>query len=173
MRALRLEYRVQPPGWAGWALLALAVLLGADAAFTWFAGQTELAELRAAVERPPAHTTLRRRAAAQDDPTIAADLRFASRVLDDLALPWNELFQSLEGAQDERVALLSVRPDAHKGILQMTGEAKDYAAILTFITRLEESRVMSGVHLVNHEIREEDPQRPFFFTIAGTWGEQP
>lgn len=164
MRALDLDLlpRRRVP-LAVWLMLLSGVVLGGDALL-------RVAELRetltaasqpAARPRPAATTAL--------DPALARELRVAERAVEHLALPWDELFRQVEAASYERVALLAIEPDAHKRELSITGEALDYLAVLTYVARLGEHGMLSDVHLVRHEMREDVPQRPLQFTVAARW----
>lgn len=107
------------------------------------------------------------------DPALARELRVAERAVEHLALPWDELFRQVEAASYERVALLAIEPDAQKRELSITGEALDYLAVLTYVARLGEHGMLTDVHLVRHEMREDAPQRPLQFTVAARWKAAP
>jgi hypothetical protein len=93
----------------------------------------------------------------------------AAEIARQLATPWQKLFQSVERAYSEEVALLSVQPDAQRGSVSIIGEAREYGDVLTFVRRLNQHAPLGDVHLVGTEIKESDPQRPMVFTIAARW----
>jgi Tfp pilus assembly protein PilN len=97
----------------------------------------------------------------------------ARKLLLELALPWERLFRSIEAAVDKDTALLAVDPDAAKQTLQVTGEARDYLAVLNFMARLEQDRTLTRVHLLSHEVREDAPEQPTQFTLAASWRAEP
>lgn len=166
MKRLDLDYVRRRPRWPGWLLLAVGLFVGADV----LVGYLEIKDAMTGLQRPS-------RTAAQADRAASGpvseqtqkELDAARRILVELTLPWERLFRSIETASGEHVALLSVEPDAQKEALKITGEARDYLEILNLIVRLEEGKAVSGVHLVNHAIRDNDPQRPYSFTLAANW----
>jgi hypothetical protein len=98
------------------------------------------------------------------------ELDAARRLLQELVLPWDTLFRSVETSVDRDTALLAVEPDADKRALRVTGEARDYHAVLQFVQRLEKSPGLSQIHLLNHQIREDVAEKPFVFTLSASWG---
>lgn len=143
-------------------LLSGTVLLGDGLVRT-----AELRETLAAASQPA--TRPRPAGAAPLEPALARELRVAERAVEHLALPWDDLFRQVEEASYERVALLAIEPDAHKRELSITGEALDYLAVLTYVARLGERDMLTDVHLVRHQMREDAPQRPLQFTVAARW----
>lgn len=96
-------------------------------------------------------------------------LRAASRVLDQLAMPWGALFTQIESAADEHVALLALQSDPANHSLRLSGEARDFGALMAYVRRLEESVSLAGVHLAGHEEKVQDPQHPVVFTVDARW----
>lgn len=82
---------------------------------------------------------------------------------------WDKLFKALESSMNEDVALLSVQPDAVGGTVALDAEARDWDAMLDYIRRLNEGKFFTGVHLISHQIRQSDPQRPVRFALSCTW----
>jgi hypothetical protein len=151
------------------------LLLGAlvVAAATW----REYAQLRDRVESLSASGTraeqMARRQAALAASTLPADLDArigkAQQILNRLTFPWDELFGQLEDISVAGVALLEVQPDADRETVTLTGEAKDAAAMLSYVARLEQARALSGIHLRRHETMANEPTRPIRFSVAATW----
>lgn len=147
------------PVW-GWLLLGLAVAAVADLGASWKSAEDE-AQARTVRARPEV--------AAKGDRESPEALRDAERVARSLTLPWDDLFRNVEEASDERVALLALQPDAGKREVAIAGEAKDYESLLAFVARLDRREGLRHVHLVRHEMREDDPQRPLAFTLVAGW----
>jgi hypothetical protein len=84
-------------------------------------------------------------------------------------LQWFALLGAFETAQTEDVALTQLLPNADKSTFSMTGEAKNYALLLNYIQRLEETTSLFNVHLISHEVNETHPQHPILFEIEGEW----
>lgn len=103
---------------------------------------------------------------------MAAQVRRANDVLHRLTLPWNALFRAVESAAGEDVALLAMEPDLEKRQVKIDGEARDFAALLNYITRLEEQAVFGPVHLQGHQVQQQDPDRPVRFSLLAVWRER-
>ncbi|HSO06741.1 MAG TPA: hypothetical protein VLW45_05855 [Pelomicrobium sp.] len=168
MRRLELDFRARPPLWPVVALLAVAAFVLFDAGWRYAELRRELARL----ERPEADPAGGPRMAAAG-PEAGAGVRAARNVIADLTLPWNTLFAGLERSltEDRDAALLALQPDTQKGLVNITGEARDYPSVLAFMVRLEAGRTVDGVHLLSHEVRQDDPQRPYVFRLAAQWRE--
>jgi Tfp pilus assembly protein PilN len=152
----------------GWFLLVLGALLCLGAMLSKERLEQEVGVVDAhlhggskATDAPAAATARGR--------TVEMEISEAEEVARQLATPWQKLFQSLERASSEEVALLSVQPDAQRGSVSIVGEAKEYGDVLTFARRLNQQAPLGDAHLVGTEIREADPQRPMVFTIAARW----
>ncbi|MBV7481226.1 PilN domain-containing protein [Pseudomonas sp. PDM31] len=86
-----------------------------------------------------------------------------------LRRPWERLFASLEAMPRENVALLTLTPDARKGQVRISAEARDLDAMLDFHRRLEASEELSDVSLLSHEIVANVPEHPVQFNLSATW----
>lgn len=84
-------------------------------------------------------------------------------------LQWFALLNAFETAQLEDVTLTQMLPNADKSTFSITGEAKNYAILLKYIHRLEETTSLSNVHLISHEVNETHPQHPIVFEVEGEW----
>ena len=90
----------------------------------------------------------------------------AKKVIRNLAAPWNELFDALEKAQDDTVALLSITPERAAGQVSLTGEAKSYEALTDYLTRLDDSGVFASSQLLGYEIKGGDRNVVFSATTS-------
>ena len=81
-------------------------------------------------------------------------------------MPWGNLFGALEAASSDQVALLGIEPDPKAGKVLISGDSKDYLAALTYVLNLAAPTALSGVQLVRHEIKPNDPQRPVAFAVS-------
>jgi hypothetical protein len=168
-RKLELEYvRSHPRARSGRAILFIAALFFAlDSAWYYHQNREQLlasetllarAKLRPSVKAQPLRKVT--------DEEYASARKTVAR----LSTPWNRLFGALEAAQTERIALLSVEPDAEKRTVTITGEAKDYLAALSYVASLSAQEDLHRVYLMRHEQRG-SAQRPLGFTISATWSE--
>lgn len=106
---------------------------------------------------------------AEDGAALQLEVRQANAILRELAMPWNGLFTAVETSGEKDVALLSVQPDAQRRVLRLSGEARNLAALLRYVERLEKNPALSRVYLTQHEIRGQDPERPVRFALNADW----
>ena len=108
-----------------------------------------------------------------DSPEVREQIKKANAVLDQLNVPWGDLFAAIEMAQSADIALLQVQPDARSHTVLLSGGASDLAAVLEYIGRLERAENLSEVLLVSHKIDVRKPGRPVEFVLGGRWVELP
>jgi len=101
------------------------------------------------------------------------EIKQANAVLTQLALPWEALFRDLDAAQQERVALLSIIPDPQQRTVKISGEAKNFTALLDYVRMLQANRSLSGVYLQSHRIEEQMAEKPVHFTVIAGWAVSP
>ena len=89
----------------------------------------------------------------------------AETVVRQLSLPWALLVYALEQAATRDVAILQLQPDAQQRLLRITAEARDKEAMLEYLRRLMAAKAFFNVHLVNHQVQIQDPQRPIQFSV--------
>jgi Tfp pilus assembly protein PilN len=166
--ALDLDFGRRRPRWPAWLLLAAGVAALGEALFGWQALRDEVAAIE--------HRQTRRTVPLPRAPVSEAaqrELDAARQVLQELALPWEPLFRSIEAAVDDDTALLSLEPDASKRVVRIGGEARDILAAIAFVQRLESTPALDGVHLLSHQVRADVAERPVQFVAAATWRHQP
>ena len=93
----------------------------------------------------------------------------ANEVLAQLALPWGGLFDDMEASQGGTVALLAIEPDPKARTVRITGEAKSYAAMLSYVASLQHKRSLTDVYLQNHHVEERIAEHPVRFTVGAAW----
>jgi hypothetical protein len=167
LHRLELDY-VAPPRrspWAGLSVLALALTVAGFLAMHYGEVRRELAAAEAARgllnEGRPARTVPRERL---EDETKQVDA-----IVRQLTLPWAQMIETIENASIGEVAVLQVQPEAEQRRLRLTAEAKSREAMLRYIRRLEESKVLSEVHLVSHQVQLDDPSRPVQFALQASF----
>ncbi|WP_397448560.1 pilus assembly protein [Pseudomonas sp. NA-150] len=99
----------------------------------------------------------------------AQNLAEMRKVSQQLRRPWERLFAMLEGLPHNDVALLILTPDARKGQLRISAEARNLEAMLAFHRQLEASGELADVSLLNHEIDAQSPEHPVQFNLSATW----
>ena len=86
-----------------------------------------------------------------------------------LATPWGRLLEVLEQAQSNDVALLGIEPDANRGYLRLSGEARDMNALVDYIKALEGKGDISELRLLTQQIKQSDTQLPIEFVLESRW----
>lgn len=172
MRALELDFRRRRAAspWAGWVLLALAALFAADLGHAWLEGRAALAAAEARLAKLTRSAESGRpgaRARAATPEEIAA----ARETYHRLAMPWDELFGAIETAATGHVRLAGIEPDAKAGSVTISGEARDYPAVLDYVARLRRAPMLARAHLVKHEVRQNGPAAAVAFSVSAAWGE--
>ncbi len=159
-------------GAAGWVVLGLFLLASWQLVDVYESASAESEHLEARIEQ------LQRRAAGVADaaPRVSEDtqreIHQANLVIDQLALPWDRVFQAVEAAANARVSLLGVTPDPKNATVEVVGEALDQAAMFDYVRNLQRQATLSKVFLLNHQQNGRDPRRPVRFTISASWAVQ-
>ncbi|SDN16566.1 pilus assembly protein [Pseudomonas jinjuensis] len=174
MRPLDLDFQPRRrSGPLGWCLLAAALVLGTGVlgAQHWVEGQTRerLAQAQHAEGQLGVGQGTQSRLSAAELREQQVNLAEMRRISAQLRRPWERLFITLETLPRKDVALLSLTPDARKGQLRITAEARDLEAMLAFHRQLEESGVLVDVSLLNHEVVQKTPEHPVLFNLLATW----
>jgi hypothetical protein len=162
LHALSIDFgpRGRSSPWAGRVLMAVAAAVALDAGLAY-------RDAREVIDRNKASL-----AKVQPAPRASKeDVAAARDTVERLSTPWHGLFGALESAASDQVALLAVEPDAKAGSVTISGEGKDYLAALTYVLNLSRAEALSGVKLVRHEVKAEDPQRPVAFAVSASWKE--
>jgi hypothetical protein len=165
MKALKIDFckTRRGPRWVSPLLLAIAAAFAGDVAYS---GLQTLREVRATEVALAKLDPRSFRPARNVSPEEVAQAR---ETIARLSTPWDQLFQALESAASEKVALLAVEPDPKAGTVIISGDSKDYLAALTYVLNLRQAEALSSVQLVRHEQKSKDPQRPVSFSISATW----
>ena len=175
MRVLRLDYQrtSKPVPWLG-----LGILAGALAVLALMGGYYQTLNQRIAfweskadhIERLSRHR-MHASLPLTEQATRAQilEVKQANQVVRQLTLPWNALFKAVETSGGENIALLSMEPDMQKGTVKISGEAKDFNALLTYVKQLSTRKVFGNVFLQNHKIQQTDPEKPLHFSLLAYW----
>ena len=97
------------------------------------------------------------------------EIKDANEVIMQMTLPWNELFNALEEANSNNIALLGIEPDARRRVVRVSGEAKNSEALFAYLRALQAIKSMSGVYLKSQQVQERSPERPIRFTLDASW----
>ncbi len=170
MSELQLDYQrgMQPFPLGGLLMLVLALVLlfASTMHYRSLSAQAELWEAkRGQIERSAQRGQPGEREAA----ALALEVKHANEVLRQLTTPWGGLFQTLETTAGKNVALLTLEPDTEKRLVKISGEAKNMAAMLDYIQRLENRDAFGTVYLQSHHVQLQDPEKPVRFVVQAMW----
>lgn len=171
MTILRLDYQrsMKPFPVEGTILLVLAMVALALTGGYYYRLDAQMAGLEASqgkFERAARRANGKPREARE----VMQEIRHANEVLRQLSLPWQNLFQAVESSASREVTLLGMEPDAEKRIVRISCEARNIAAMLRYIKRLEQRREFGSIYLQSHQIQDQDPEKPVRFSLFATWG---
>jgi hypothetical protein len=174
MSKLQLDYQrgIKPYSWGGLLLLvlALAALLASGLHYRNLSAEAALWESRAEqFERVAQRHLPGGRAGGQLAAGQAREVKRANEVLRQLSMPWDGLFQTVESVATKEVALLALEPDTEKRLVKISGEAKNIAAMLDYIRKLEHRAVFGSVYLQSHHVQLQDPDKPVRFVLLAIW----
>jgi hypothetical protein len=165
-RRLELDY-VAPAGrspWPGAALLAAALALGGHLVLDYRAVSGELAATAAA----PGPREARSPRAGSGR---LEEMKQVELVVRQLALPWAQIVQSVEAASMPEVGVLNMQPDPQQRLLRLSAEAKTREAMLEYVRRMAQTPAFSEVHLVNHQVQNDDAAHPIQFAVHASFRE--
>ncbi|MET1070462.1 MAG: pilus assembly protein [Pseudomonas prosekii] len=174
MRALTLDFQPRRrSGPLGWSLLVAGVVL----AVACFVAQQHLDDQASQQQGHLQHAQRELTGDSGSKPGLspaetreqAQNLAEMRKVSQQLRRPWERLFAMLEGLPREDIALLTLTPDARKGQVRISAEARDLEAMLAFHQRLEASDELSDVSLLSHEIVANVAEHPVQFNLSATW----
>lgn len=171
---LHLEYARAPHSQPVWMWPLLVVLIAAMVACIWFyadlkaerAGLALKLESGTKAEKPLQPAAL----SGEQQAALEARAKSAAIVLHELGRPWPELLERLEGAQGERIALLSLNLEGAKGMLRIAGEGRHLVDVLDYMQRLSSDAFLTEVVLDQHEVVENDALKPVRFSLSARWG---
>jgi hypothetical protein len=157
---IELDYVAPPrrPVWRGIAVLGLSLALAGSLALRGQSVHRDLAAL-AAVQ-----------GASGPSKTADEEVKQAETVVRQLTLPWSDIIRAIEGASMPDVGVLNMQPDAQQRLLKLTAEAKTREAMLEYVRRIAQTKGLSNVYIVSHQVRTEEPSRPIQFSVQASLG---
>ncbi len=173
MTKLRLDYqKVEPFPWIGFCLGGVMLIVLVLIAIYFVKLRVQSDELSAKLE----HTSSKKTEHAFAEPTTekaraeqSLEVKNANEVIHHLSVPWDVLFKAVEVSTGSKITLLSLEPDFDKKQVKISGEASNYQALMMYVTHLGAQTVFNTVYLQNHDVRQEDPDKPVRFTLLANW----
>jgi Tfp pilus assembly protein PilN len=167
-RRIELDYVAAPsaPPWIGVSVLILALAVAGLLVLRYRDAQNQLAALDAAsgllnADRRPQRAVPKER--------LEQEAKIIDAAVRQLTLPWAQMIEAVERASSSDVVVLQLQPEAQQRTLRLTAEAKNGEAMLGYVRRLGESRVLSAVYLASHQVQAEDPLRPIQFSVQASF----
>lgn len=162
-RRIELDYVAAPSGpqWIGVSVLVIALTVAGFLVLRYHDVRKQLATLDAAQgllnDRRPARAIPKER--------LDQEAKIIDAAVRQLTLPWAQMIEAVEAASTSDVVVLQMQPEAQRRTLRLTAEAKNGEAMIRYVRRLGENRVLSGVYLASHQVQLEDPARPIQFSV--------
>lgn len=165
---LRLDFAHPRPSPAliGWLLLFAGLLAVAWAGWRYQSVsegyQTEVARLAALTPK------LARMSAGKAAPAkVESEFQATRNLLD---ADWGALLTALEKTRPANIAFLTLDVEAARGAILLSAEAKDQAAMLSYVEALERLPELGHVALASHADEERDGEKAVRFNLRAHWG---
>lgn len=170
MKPLELDFADRAHRWkrAGWPILTVGLLfLAFECAYVFGVQRPTGRQLETQLA---GELALQPVAPTREQSVEKQALRDAARRADAaLRLPWPQLFAFLDQSSGPDLALLSVEPDALKGVVVLSAEARNYRALVKFFEAMQTSSLFSDVNLQSHAINETVAEQPIRFRMRARW----
>ena len=173
-RAIQLDFRSPPVSrWrlVGWALfvMALALAIWVVARQAEDDDRLESQQARQTLLRQRLQGSLPARPGMPPDAQVVRQIQSANDAIDQLTLPWDELFAAVEGADAQGLGLLALTPDAKLRTLRLAGEARTMPELLAYVERLAAQPTLHQVHLLGYDSVQRDGAEVIAFTVQARW----
>jgi Tfp pilus assembly protein PilN len=169
LRPLDLDFHPRRYSGLGLGFLAAGLLLAAAAVADYGSASDRVRHWRG--EQARLQQASGRQAALRpgDAAAVQEATQAAAAVDADIKRPWEALFAAIEAAKSDDVALLSLSPDTARQSVRIAGEARDREAILAYIESLGQGGVLDKVVLIEDQLQQQDPEKPFRFMLTADW----
>jgi Tfp pilus assembly protein PilN len=167
-RRVELDYVAAPeaPRWIGVSVLILSLAVAGFLMLRYRDAQHQLAALDAAQGLLNAE---RRQQRAVPKERLEQEAKIIDAAVRQLTLPWAQMIEAVEAASTSDVVVLQLQPEAQQRTLRLTAEAKNGEAMLRYVRRLGQSRVLSDVAPVSHQVQLDEPSRPIQFSVQASF----
>lgn len=90
----------------------------------------------------------------------------ALATLNQLNVPWSQIFDAIESASSRDIALLSISPDIKKESIIITAEARSVGAMLRYSKALASKAEFKAARLIDHETVSSDNGNSIRFNLT-------
>lgn len=88
---------------------------------------------------------------AQEFQNMQSNIRFYNNIIAKKTTDWIGLLDKMEKVTPPGIALTSFAPDPKTAEIKIEGEAKTFAAVRSYLERLEESKLFRDIQLLSHQ----------------------
>ncbi|MGZ8252166.1 MAG: hypothetical protein ACXW1P_07005 [Methylophilaceae bacterium] len=93
----------------------------------------------------------------------------ASKVMQELAMPWEPLFTALENIRLPQISLVAVEPNPSQHKLRLTLESENKEAMLEYVRILGQLPMLKEAVLQTHEQSNDGRAMPISFVVEAIW----
>lgn len=93
----------------------------------------------------------------------------ASDAAKTLNVPWDSLFNGIELADNEDVALLTLKPNPQKREVSLVAEARSVAKMYDYLDRLQKNGFIEAAYIASYQVQLQDPLQPVRFELRAKW----
>lgn len=173
MASVNLDYLAgRRINWSGMLALAIGAVGLASAVWYYRGLSMEISNQKMLISRLQEQVNGRSifpEAEMRDAEQIARETKQANAAILALSLPWKDFFHAFESTRTNDVAVLAIEPDAQKGVVRITAEAKKMESMLNYVSILQKIASFREVLILSHQIQEQDPQKPVRFVLQAAW----
>lgn len=98
--------------------------------------------------------------------TPAETLRQMDAVTARLNVPWSDVLDAIERSTTQKVALLTLEPDARTGSVALTAEARSLDDLLNYAEALGKDVAIATVRMGQHDLRAQEPGQPVRMSLS-------
>lgn len=150
--------------WIGAGLLAVGLASMFAAVWELVGARQELAGRHAELQTL-SHSRRVDRVGSPESTLTPEGRRAWNQVVRQLNTPWASVLEALETVTPEKVALVTIEPDARQASIRLQAEAKSLDALLTYAQALKSAKPFVEATPVKHETNERDSNRPVRLTV--------
>ena len=100
---------------------------------------------------------------------VTEALKAGERISQQLLVPWDRLYTSMEAQHSGDVAILEISPDPVAGKVRISGEARNQDALRNYMNALWKTEDFTSAYLLRQKINDKVAENPIQFTIDAAW----
>ena len=176
MQAVNLDY-LASKRWVGLGMVALALgIMGLLLVTLHYRNLSQKISdqemLHAKLQAQEKSTYILPASEVRSDEQTARETKQVNAAIHQLSLPWKDLFAAIETTRTNNVAVLAIEPEVNKGLVNISAEAKKLDSMLDYAASLQKVILFREVVILNHQVQEQDPEKPIRFVVQAAWEKQ-